>query len=86
MTKQYHITIIGRVQGVGFRYYTLSKAKAFEITGWVRNTIEGNVEIIAQGKNIDAFLETLKYGPGRIEKIHHELEKVETFDRFQVKH
>ena len=39
----------GRVQGVGFRYWTLQTAYAFGITGWVRNCPDYSVEIFAEG-------------------------------------
>jgi acylphosphatase len=39
----------GRVQGVGFRYFTAQAAGAGGIHGWVRNTPAGDVEIEAEG-------------------------------------
>lgn len=41
--------ITGRVQGVGFRYFVQKWAGILSITGWVRNTPEGNVEVLAEG-------------------------------------
>lgn len=46
---RYHIIVQGKVQGVGFRYFTLYKATSLNITGWVRNMSNGMVEINAQG-------------------------------------
>lgn len=40
----------GRVQGVGFRYWTVQAARAFGITGWVRNCPDYSVEIHAEGE------------------------------------
>lgn len=40
----------GHVQGVGFRYQTLQVAKAFEVTGEVRNLTDGRVHLLAEGK------------------------------------
>jgi len=60
-----HLIISGYVQGVGFRYSVRKKANIFNINGWVKNNIDGTVEIVAEGddKNIQAFLEYCKKGP-----------------------
>jgi acylphosphatase len=49
----------GRVQGVGFRYATKQIAMGFEVTGWVRNTPDGRVELQVSGdeEEVDAFLQ-----------------------------
>lgn len=44
-----HIIISGKVQGVFFRKYTRQKADELNLTGWVKNTGNGNVEVFAQG-------------------------------------
>ncbi len=44
-----HIFFYGRVQGVGFRYYSVNKARQLGLTGWVRNLYEGSVEMEVQG-------------------------------------
>lgn len=48
--KAAHAVVEGRVQGVGFRYWTVQAAKAFGITGWVRNCPDYSVEIFAEGE------------------------------------
>tara|TARA_Y100001934_G_C12344789_1_gene772172 strand:- start:952 stop:1236 length:285 start_codon:yes stop_codon:yes gene_type:complete len=52
----------GRVQGVGFRWSTLTVAKDFAITGFVKNLPDGKVELHAEGEEIvvRAFLEALR--------------------------
>ena len=45
-----HIIFYGRVQGVGFRYYSVYKARALGLTGWVRNLYDGTVEMEVHGK------------------------------------
>ena len=44
-----HIFFYGRVQGVGFRYYSVNKARQLGLTGWVRNLGDGSVEMEVQG-------------------------------------
>lgn len=44
-----HIVVAGRVQGVGFRYATVDAATRIGLRGWVRNTQDHRVEIIAEG-------------------------------------
>jgi len=52
-----HIHYSGHVQGVGFRYAVKSVAAGFEITGTVRNLLDGRVELIAEGlrEELEAF-------------------------------
>jgi acylphosphatase len=49
---------LGHVQGVGFRYTTHSIARAYQVAGFVRNSPDGRVELVAEGepREIDAFL------------------------------
>jgi acylphosphatase len=60
-----HVLISGRVQGVAYRYFAEKYAKAFGVTGWVRNLYDGRVEVLAEGSrdDIDRFLARLKEGP-----------------------
>ena len=43
----------GRVQGVGFRYQTISIAKGYEVTGSVRNLVDGRVHLVAEGEEAE---------------------------------
>ncbi len=60
-----HSIIDGRVQGVGFRNFVLIKAEELDLTGWVRNTYQGQVEVLAEGprQTLEIFFEHLKRGP-----------------------
>lgn len=52
-----HIYFYGRVQGVGFRYYSVNKARQLGLTGWVRNLYDGSVEMEVQGS--EQFIDEL---------------------------
>ena len=56
-----HVFYEGRVQGVGFRYTVRQIAKEYEVTGWVRNLLDGRVELLVSGNadEVDGFLETI---------------------------
>ena len=51
-----HIVFVGRVQGVGFRFTAYNIANRYQLTGLVRNLLDGTVEMVAQGSpdDIDA--------------------------------
>ena len=64
-TFRLHAMIEGRVQGVGFRYFTMGAAQGYGLTGWVRNRWNGKVEVIAEGthERLNRFLADLRRGP-----------------------
>lgn len=90
MRKTKHVTLEGRVQGVGMRWTIDKIASKFEVTGHVRNQYNGFVEIVVQGEEevIDAFLDYIKeHSPGKISKfIVTELTSNVEYDRFKVKY
>jgi acylphosphatase len=55
--ERLHIFYSGRVQGVGFRYTAKVTAHGFEVTGLVRNLMDGLVELVAEGhrSELEAF-------------------------------
>ncbi len=57
--------IRGKVQGVWFRRSTQEKAISLNLSGWVRNLTNGDVEVVAWGDNasIDALEQWLGCGP-----------------------
>ncbi|MBE0645218.1 MAG: acylphosphatase [Bacteroidetes bacterium] len=63
--KTMHVVISGLVQGVGFRYFAMQKARAFGIRGYVRNLYTGEVEVVAQAEEeiLHAYLADLRIGP-----------------------
>ncbi|HLB55802.1 MAG TPA: acylphosphatase [Coxiellaceae bacterium] len=80
--------ITGKVQGVFYRDNARKKANKLNITGWVKNTKNGAVELIACGdeENIKQFIEWLWKGPlfAKVMDVHSEEIAVEKFDAFTV--
>lgn len=68
-----HIFILGRVQGVFYRNWTVKKARQLGLSGWVRNRIDGKVEAVILGKNSDVkkMIEWFWQGPplAKVEKV-----------------
>lgn len=62
---RYHGMVLGRVQGVGFRFFARDAALRRGLVGWVRNVAQGNVEFEVQGEQeiVDAFVAHLRKGP-----------------------
>ena len=65
--------ISGRVQGVGFRWFTAEAASREGLHGWVRNAAGGCVEIRAEGDAdaLERFERSLRHGPphARVERV-----------------
>ncbi len=59
-----HVIFYGRVQGVGFRYTAYYSATELGLTGWVKNRMDGTVEMEVQGyvAQIDRLLVMLNSG------------------------
>ncbi len=65
MNVRAHIFVSGRVQGVFFRVEINYWATKGNVTGWVRNTSDGKVEAILEGKkeNVEKLIEFCRNGP-----------------------
>jgi acylphosphatase len=63
--RRLHAVVRGRVQGVGYRATTLDEAWRLGLAGWVRNRVDGSVEVLAEGcpAKLDLLLECLQRGP-----------------------
>ena len=65
--------VSGRVQGVGFRWWTRARALELGLTGWAANLDDGRVEVVAEGPaaDLDALLALLRSGgtPGRVDLV-----------------
>jgi acylphosphatase len=65
MKTRVHVLISGKVQGVWYRASTKQKADELVLTGWVKNTADGNVEAVFEGEkeDIDAMIAWCWIGP-----------------------
>lgn len=59
-----HVIVSGHVQGVGFRFATQQTAREHNLVGWVRNKVDGTVEMEIAGNeaSMDNFLNDVKSG------------------------
>ena len=57
--------VLGRVQGVGFRYFVLREARRLGLDGWTANEANGGVRVVADGSraSLEALLDALREGP-----------------------
>jgi len=80
-----HILVRGYVQGVGFRYFVYRRATMFGLTGYVRNTWEGDVEIEVEGERslIEEFIKEVKVGPRSAEVTDLKITWLEFQNRFR---
>lgn len=62
---QKQVRIKGRVQGVGFRYFTQQHARKLGIDGWVKNLSNGDVEALLEGTvdDVNKMVNHLSSGP-----------------------
>lgn len=65
LREELSAVVIGRVQGVGFRYFVIGKARLLGLHGYVRNDSTGDVEVVAQGtrSTLEQLLRSLRQGP-----------------------
>jgi acylphosphatase len=63
--EEFSAVVVGHVQGVGFRYFVIGKARMLGLRGYVRNDSAGDVEVIAQGPRValEQLLVFLRQGP-----------------------
>ena len=86
----YNLTIIGRVQGVGFRYSALEKARQLGVVGYVSNMPDGAVYIEAEGTEeiLGDFIAWCRQGPpvALVEEVKIDSQPVKGYQNFDVKH
>jgi len=83
-----HLMIKGKVQGVFYRATAGKVAKQWDISGWVRNTKEGHVEIVASGKDeqLNSFVNWCKLGPSRarVDQVEVQVTAEQDFEGFEI--
>jgi acylphosphatase len=88
MTKSCTIRITGKVQGVGFRFYTHKKANELGVKGFVKNMRDGSVycEVEGSEEKVDEFMLWIHHGPewARVEKVLPQEKPHEGFDFFVI--
>jgi acylphosphatase len=85
------LVVSGRVQGVGFRWFTVERAAVEGLTGWVRNLPGGQVELVAEGdaEAVERFERAIRQGPGsaRVDDVTVDiLTPTGRFPAFSVRH
>lgn len=91
-TERMELSITGRVQGVGFRHFTVQTAgRLDQVTGWVRNEPDGSVTVVAEGprQELDRLLDNLREGPrmARVESVEEDwMEPTGEFSEFRVRY
>jgi acylphosphatase len=73
------LVISGRVQGVGFRYFTQEAAAREGVTGWVRNRADGRVEAYLEGEgdSVTRVERAIRQGPRGARVDHVEVDTEE---------
>ena len=63
--RSVHVRIGGRVQGVGYRAWTVDEAQRRGLSGWVRNRADGDVEAVFSGPaaTVDDMIAACRRGP-----------------------
>jgi len=88
--KAFYACVSGRVQGVGFRYSAAREAKRLRLSGWVRNSSSGDVEVWAEGpaETLEQYLEWLRRGPqfSRVDSVDAENKVPKGYTCFNVEH
>ncbi|PWN07739.1 acylphosphatase [Rhodohalobacter mucosus] len=84
------IKIQGRVQGVGFRHFTVQNARRLNLNGWVMNMPDGSVEALITGddEDVSKMMDKLKEGPAaaRVDRLEWDSAEPDSLpDTFRVK-
>lgn len=86
--KRVHAEISGNVQGVGFHASTRRKARQHDLTGWIKNLSNGNIETFIEGpeQDVEELLKWLETGPSmaNVENVEIEWEEPEGLKRFEI--
>lgn len=83
------ITVSGRVQGVGFRYFIAQIADDLGLHGYAKNLFNGDVEIVAEGRHefLEALAEKAAEGPRNSKVNSRKIEWLDfkkKYDKFEI--
>lgn len=85
-----NIIVIGRVQGVGFRFACRNMANSLGVKGFVKNLYDGNVYIEAEGTKVQLqhFIDWCYKGPtyANVSEIKESEDSVKEFKFFDIVH
>ena len=85
---QMKVIVKGDVQGVGFRFATKHRANELHLTGFVRNLLDGSVEIMAQGRkeDLEELLRHLmqRFRIGEMKPVFQEIDQTEAMKSFEI--
>jgi len=89
--KALNVRVEGHVQGVWFRATTQEEAQRMGVNGWVRNTVDGDVEIFMQGQDddVERLLQWCHHGPpgARVMAVHIETAQIDAAVKgFTIRH
>ena len=88
--KAVQARVVGRVQGVSFRWYAQEQARSLGVTGWVRNEPDGSVLLHAEGDPdaVDALVDWCRTGPStaRVSDVAVREATAEQGAAFEVRH
>ena len=84
-----HLFISGQVQGVGYRFSTVSEARRWGVKGWVRNLPDGRVEAVLEGdkSGIEGIINWCHKGPSAavVKDVTVEYEEPEGLNGFETR-
>ncbi|MBP0020805.1 MAG: acylphosphatase [Cyanobacteria bacterium SBLK] len=82
------VWISGKVQGVGYRYFTLLQGRELGVKGWVRNLTDGRVQAVFEGdrETVEAMVKWCDRGSpaARVREVVVELEEWEGLAGFDI--
>lgn len=88
---QAHLTVSGQVQGVGYRQFTLLRARENGVNGWVKNKLNGEVTALLEGEEeaVRRVINDCLRGPNRAVVKHLDVviaEELEHFEQFTIRY
>jgi acylphosphatase len=90
VSERLEATVVGAVQGVGFRWFVLQEAARLELRGWVANRTDGAVVCVVEGPRaaLEALLTSLARGPisAQVDRVIPAwMPATGRFERFQIR-